>query len=311
MKNLFSIAAVLLVGVLLAYGIIAMFNPHTTALPPAPRHLAGCAYAGVAGDFVAPEQEGGKNADIAATFVGFTEEFPTDFVENIGSPSTTPLIFLETPDGSNLKDVIGGAYDSNLQAFAAQARDFKNPLILVPFNEPNLNESPWGFGTSPHNTAENFKLAWAHVHDIFRIAPNVKFGLAYNNVSIPDDPNNTFESLYPGDAYVDYVGIDGFNWQEEGAWQTFADTMGSTTEALEQFKKPVYIFSVGTGEDTGGNTALKAAWISDMFAWLKAHTEVSGFVWFSEDKSSQGEKNWLVDSSPAAFAAFKEGLDKL
>jgi hypothetical protein len=309
MKRAPAIVALLIVGVLLVYGIIALFNPHTMPLPlPMPKPLVWGAYSGEAADFLAFEQKMGKTAGIAATFVGFDEEFPQDFVSGVGSPTTTPLLFLEIPDDSNLKEVIDGRFDANLRDFAAQAKDFGNEIILVPFNEPNLNESSWGFGTSPNNTAANFKAAWVHVHDLFAEAPNVKFGLAYNNVSIPEDPQNTFESLYPGSQYVDYVGIDGFNWQEDGQWETFAEVLGSSTQELMQFDKPIYLFSIGTGEDTGGNPNLKAAWIADMYGWLKDHPEVAGFVWFNEDKSQAGEKNWLVDSNPEAFTAFKAGL---
>jgi hypothetical protein len=310
MKKLGWLAAAAIILIMVGYGIFGLFNPHSET-PPLQKHAQWGAYAGEADDFLALEQQVGKTANIAATFVGFTEDFPDEFVSSVGSPTTTPLIFLETPDGSTLRDVINGNYDDTLLAFAKKAQAFGKPLILVPFNEPNLNESAWGFGTSPENTAGNFKLAWAHVHNLFKDAPNVKWGLAYNNVSIPDEPGNTFESLYPGETQVDYVGIDGFNWQEDGQWQDFADTMGSTTQELMQFKKPIYIFSVGTGEDTAGNPALKAAWISDMFSWIKSHPEVAGFVWFNEDKSSQGEKNWLIDSNPSAFDAFKAGIEQL
>ncbi len=308
MKNIYTIGAILVVGVLLIAGVVALFNPHNDMLPPPQKHLQWGAYTPEASELHALETEVGKTADIGATFVGFNEPFPQDFVATIGSPTTTPLIFLETPDGSTLKDVINGTYDSNLREFAAAAKAFGNPIILVPFNEPNLNESPWGFGTSKQNTAGNFKNAWIHLHDLFAEAPNVKFGLAYNNVSIPETTDNTFEALYPGDAYVDYVGIDGFNWQEDGQWEIFADTIGSTTQELMQFNKPIYLFSIGTGEDTGGNPGLKAQWIQDMFAWIKEHPEVAGFVWFNEDKAQVGEKNWLIDSNPAALAAFKAGL---
>ena len=308
MQKALMFAGLFIIGICLIYGVFALFNPHTT---PMHTPIEWGVYSGEASDVHALEEKVGKTADIAATFVATTEPFPKDFADVVVSASTTPLIFLESPDGSSLKDVAGGAYDANLQQFAADAAAFGKPIILVPFNEPNLNESAWGFGTTPDNTAANFKLAWAHLHGIFASAPNVKFGIAYNNVSIPDDPDNTFESLYPGDNLVDYVGIDGFNWQEDGAWQSFDETIGSTTEELKALGKPIYLFSIGTGEDTAGDPSLKAQWVSDMFAWLKEHSEVKGFVWFNEDKSDQGEKNWLIDSNPQALNAFKQGLENL
>jgi len=264
------------------------------------------AYAGSAEDLKTFESMIGKQVEIAATFTGFWEPFPADFIASLEESGATPLIFLE-PEGT-LADVIAGKSDQTLRLFAEAAKEYGGPVILVPYNEPNLNEAPWGYGASPVNTAENFKAAWIHVHEIFRDAPNVAFGLAYNHVSIPNEPDNSFLSLYPGDAYVDYVGIDGFNWQEEGNWMSFTEVIGTSVDELKQFNKPIYIFSTGTGEDTGGDTSLKAAWIKEMFAWLASHPEVKGFLWFNENKESQGEKNWLVNSSPASLEAFKNGL---
>src|ERR1700749_2379469 len=88
---------------------------------------------------------------------------------------TTPLFFPEPPEGINPKDVKHGDYNASLKHFAAQAAAFGQPIILAPLNEPNLNESAWGFGTDPNNTAAKFRLAWLHVHDLFALAPNVKF----------------------------------------------------------------------------------------------------------------------------------------
>jgi hypothetical protein len=41
-----------------------------------------------------------------------------------------------------------------------------------------------------------------------------------------------------------------------------------------------------------------------MFATLRAHPEVRGFTWFDV----RTQTDWRIDSSPAAFAAFRTGL---
>ena len=42
--------------------------------------------------------------------------------------------------------------------------------------------------------------------------PKCEFGWTMNNDSVPDTTDNEYEDYYPGDAYVDYIGIDGFNF---------------------------------------------------------------------------------------------------
>jgi beta-mannanase len=112
-----------------------------------------------------------------------------------------------------------------------------------------------------------------------------------------------FSKVYPGDAYVDWVALDGYNWgktQSWSSWMSFTNVFGPSYSALTRMtNKPVMIAEVGSAE-AGGN---KAAWIRQSFLQEipSKFPKVRAVVWFDVNK----ETDWRVNSSSAALAAFK------
>jgi beta-mannanase len=112
--------------------------------------------------------------------------------------------------------------------------------------------------------------------------------------------------LYPGDAYVDRTGIDGYNWGPAAghSWQSFATVFDATLSQVASLtRRPVMLSEVASSEDGGD----KAAWIADFFAMLSQHQGIDGFVWFDASK----EHDWRLDSSSPARAAFVAGLSSV
>ena len=194
--------------------------------------------------------------------------------------------------------VLAGKQDAYFTKFASDAKAYGGQVILIPYSEFNGDWYPWG-GTIGGNTPEKYIAAWRYIHKFFETAPNVKFGWAPNADSVPDVAANKFELYYPGDAYVDYVGVDGFN-SGVPSWMSFDQVFSSALNRLAVYNKPIYIFSVGVQAD-----ARKAAWITDGFkVQLPKYPKVVGWLWFNENK----RYNWLVNSDAAALAAFRAML---
>jgi beta-mannanase len=84
------------------------------------------------------------------------------------------------------------------------------------------------------------------VHKYFTDAPNVAFGWAVNSESVPDIQGNQIEDYYPGDQYVDYVGVDGFNFGTP--WQTWNQVFDRPLGKLIKYNKPIYLFSMASAE---------------------------------------------------------------
>jgi beta-mannanase len=118
------------------------------------------------------------------------------------------------------------------------------------------------------------------------------------NVTDTHGGNRTTMDYYPGDAYVDWTGVDGYNWgTTNGGWQTFQQVFQDIYPLLAAKKKPILIGEMASAE-AGGD---KAKWIDDIIPTLRARFPlIKGVVWFDINK----ETDWRISSSPASEASF-------
>ncbi len=218
------------------------------------------------------------------------------------------------PAQIHLQDVIGGSWDGYITARAREFAAVRRPILVRWGHEFNGNWYPWGIA---NNNADPslYVRAYRHVHDLAEAAGarNVQWVWAYNNGSSPDTPNNDPAAAYPGDAYVDWVGIDGYNWGFGPSWDpagdhwtTFVATFAAaydTSRAVAP-RKPVMIGEFASTEDGGD----KAQWLRDMDATLRsgAYPDLKLLTYFDLTK----EEAWSPGSSPAALAAFRSWVQR-
>jgi Glycosyl hydrolase family 26 len=205
-----------------------------------------------------------------------------------------------------LSVIARGGFDGYLRRYADQVRAYAGPLFLEPFHEMNGNWYPWG-GTVNGNTTGDYVLAWRHVHDVFQRegATNVTWTWTVNAGSVPNTTENLPDRYWPGAEYVDWVGLDAYNWGTAPGtrWQTVAQTFAPGLAVLQGFGKPVILAETACTEPGGD----KAAWISTLFASLTgAYRDVVGAaVWFNEPIPGF---DWRTSTSARAQAAFVAGV---
>ena len=257
------------------------------------------------------EASAGKKVSIFSWYASFKDaDFPTAAATNVVSRGSVPMITWEPWDPANgtasqplysLAHLSDGTYDAYMTRWAAQIRAWGGPLRLRFAHEMNGDWYPWGSGVNG-NTAAQYVTAWRHVHDLFAAAgatnvtwvwtPNVVDGMA------PIGP------LYPGDAYVDWVGVDGYNWgttKSWSSWQSFNQVFGSSLSALRQLTSRPIVIGETASTETGGS---KSQWIQDFFAQLQANADIKAFIWFNLAK----ETDWRIESSSTATQAFRTGI---
>jgi hypothetical protein len=205
-----------------------------------------------------------------------------------------------------LRRIIGGDHDAYIAQWAACAREWGHPFFLRFDHEMNADWFTWA-ETANGNRKGEFIRAWRHVHGIFQRAG------ATNAIWVWSPVVTTFwdESVagyYPGDAYVDWVAMDGYNWgvgtPKAYRWQSFRDVFGDTYRALASIApdKPMMIAEVASTEHGGS----KARWIEDAFASLGSEfPRIRALVWF--DRHAEG-MDWELESSRSAAAAFAAGI---
>lgn len=251
------------------------------------------------------EKKVDENPDYLAYFVHWGNgegKLPTYLYDFVYKKDRTLVLFWEASDYKiggtdqplySYSSILDGAWDSYFKDFAIQLRQYKGPIILVPFSELNGNWTPWS-GTKNGNTPQEAVLAWRHVHGFFNDVPNVSFGFAVNAASVPNTPENHIDQYYPGDAYVDYIGVDGFNMGTP--WLSFDAVFKGALTTLSKYNKPTLLFSFATAEGPQ-----KSAWLHDaLHVQLPKYPFVKGWIYFNQHK----ERNWLLWSDQATFDVF-------
>ncbi len=235
----------------------------------------------------------------------------SDWMNEVRAHGSIPLVTWEPWDpfqGVNqpayaLRQIINGVYDAYILTWARDSIAWGHPYFLRFALEMNGNWYPWSEQVNG-NTAGEFVLAWQHVHALFTIqgVTNVTWVWCPN----VDYPGSTpLHELYPGDASVDWVGMDGYNWGsiQGHVWQPFSSVFQQTyQEMLRITARPMMIAETASTEQ-GGN---KASWISDAFVTqLPQHfPSIRAVTWFNENK----ETDWRIESSPTAQNAFATAI---
>ena len=233
-------------------------------------------------------------------------------ISNLAERGQTPMISLEPVDANgndiSLARIAAGEYDSYIHAAATVAKEWNRRLLIRFAYEMNLSPGagiPWGGGqgAAAGNSAADYVAAWRHVVEIFRAdgATDAEWVWAPN----VDDGGIPFTQYFPGDAWVDEVGLDGYNWgsafsSSGHSWLSLGETFGSSYATLTQLSsKPVMITEVASAE-VGGE---KGAWIESGFLdeIPRLFPRVAAVIWFDVQK----EADWRVDSSAASLAAFR------
>ena len=245
--------------------------------------------------------------------------FPTQHMNDVRQYGAIPFLswgsssLSDNPDATQqpnfqLRDITAGNHDGIIRNFAQGAKNWGHPLFIR-FNwEMNGNWFPWAERVNG-NQAGDFVPAWKHVHDIFA-------SVGANNVTwvwcpyVDPFRKQPLGGYYPGDDYVDWTCLDGYNWGPGSPanplpWRTFQtlyrDSYYRVTTSIAP-SKPMIFAEVATS-DYGGD---KAGWISQMFGQLRrGYRQVKGLIYFDVNDRSA---HWELESSPSGASAFANGI---
>ncbi|MGH9068522.1 MAG: glycosyl hydrolase, partial [Acidimicrobiales bacterium] len=131
-------------------------------------------------------------------------------------------------------------------------------------------------------------------------ATNVSWVWTVNSNSSPVAGWNTFKAYYPGNAYVDWVGIDGYNFSKGSGYGcpcSFASIFDPAYAAFQRFApgKPVII------PETGSAKTGSVKFMAEVRSWARAHPDLKALVWFDTDDNG----SFRTDVTPQSEAAFR------
>ena len=235
----------------------------------------------------------GRDQRIVHVFYDFKDTLP---IRIEGLPAqATPMVSWR---GGPLAEITSGASDALIARAARRLKRQDRPVLLRWGWEMNGDWYAW---SAARNSEDNqaYVRAWQRLYRIFaeEQATNVSWVWSPNWNSAPVEPWNTYAALYPGDAYVDWVGVSGYNLHRETP-----DTLFGPIYRAYAARKPIMISEVGA-MDRGGRT--KADWISLFAAWVGGHPGVGGVAWFDTDTHPGYAEEWRVDTDAEALAAYR------
>ncbi len=209
-----------------------------------------------------------------------------------------------------LSTIINGDWDEYIRSWARAAKSIDGPIMIRPFHEMNGEWYPWG-GTVNGNKPSDVKKAWIHVHDIFEEegATNVTWVWSINWESYPNTYANRFDAYYPGDEYVDWTSISGFNWgktRTRPQGRSFTNIYTKPLAYLKTVGKPVVISEIGCNSNVD-----KAAWIKDAYTRvLLKYPHVKGICYYDkrEPNNVKGTQDWQISSSKSSERAYRSAM---
>lgn len=292
-------------------------SPSAKPIPPGPclgkvpNHFAGLAVKRRIPENTATFQQAtGWQPQIVEFYNPFLNPFADNEALRVINAGEIPLIQLN-PYGVTEQDIADGVYDPQMKAYAEAVRNFGCAIVLSFGHEMNGWWYPWG--VKGNTTPQQFIAAWRHIHNIF-----AKEGAT--NVIWSWDPSHQYNSpkpgkiatpaseWYPGDKYVNWIGLDGYLGKDtNGHPQTFSEIFGFQLNDIRHVAphKKVYLAETGVAP---GRAAVKQ--IGELFAGIKKY-HLAGLVWFDalgQPDSTGIKKEYRLQNAPAEAAVYKNLL---
>jgi len=234
-----------------------------------------------------------------------------------------------------LKSISDGKWDKRLIQWARDAKNTKDkegnsiPIMIDfalemngdwfawsrPANNPNDNTRP-----------KRYKAAYKHIIDIFRGegVKNVTWIFHPNFISEPDRQWNRAYAYYPGNDYIDWIGISLYTSLDPTSWEFFSEVFAESIvkQGLDKIKKPFAIFEFAATEkndSTDPRAQSKSAWLDDAFKTILGQNSIQIKAinywhenWHEDNYNGQNYTQYTrlkIDSSIASKNTFNKWIN--
>jgi hypothetical protein len=217
-----------------------------------------------------------------------------------------------TDENNTVYAVLNGVYDEFLTDYAQTIADFGHPVLFRLGNEMNGDWCPYaGYNTSRDPWI--FVEFYRYVYSFFERADarNVIWIWNPNGKSFPDFTWNDALMYYPGDRYVDVVGLTAYNtgnFYNGETWKSFAELYDNIYYSYaEKYDKPLMITEFASAI-LGGD---KNQWVSDMFSHIRYYDRIKVAVWWDGadyDENGRIARNYFIDVPEILIETFRRNL---
>lgn len=264
-------------------------------------------------------------------------EFPSENVQACDEAGTIPYIRLnpwteartyQADDWLNMQNILDGSFDVELKQWAKQARAYEKLLIVEFGPEVNGDWFPWngkwnGGGSKEQygdpnlfDGPERYRDVYRKIIEIFREvgATNVVWVFHVDTAWSPWRKWNRAANYYPGDEYIDWIGLSVFGRQlPKNDWLNFEKKLSNFWEQVEEIslEKPVIISEFAVIEDKRRKNR-KAKWLSDALKALRTNKKFKRVkaisYWDSPGFLANAKADMRLTSSGQSLDAFTTEL---
>ncbi len=193
--------------------------------------------------------------------------------------------------------ITSGVFDDYIRAYALRLRDLDGPVLVNFAHEVGNPRFPWS--ATGENTPAEFIAAWRHIVAMFNRAGASNVSWIFH-AHTPEGVG----TYYPGDTYVDWVGITLLNYglaqqpmppAEIGQWTDLPSLYQAYRPALLRTGKPVVVTEFGSTQ-YGGD---QLAWIDEALRTVAgSYPEVRALNFFHSDLDRQWPATWRPPGNP-------------
>ena len=211
-------------------------------------------------------------------------------------------------------DILDGCYDEWLINYAKQLKQTNYPVMLRLNNEMN-GDWCWYNAVYTALDTELYKKMWIYVHGIMKQqgVDNLIWVWNPHDKSFPNFAWNSAFAYYPGDEYVDVVGMTGYNtgnYFTGETWREFKEIYDPLYKEYSYYFDKPFILGEFASSSYGGD---KSKWIKTMFEQIGNYPRIKVAVWWNGvdfDSKMNSARIYIITENEETIQAFKDGLSK-
>ncbi len=240
----------------------------------------------------------------------------------VGSAKQADTIF-------SMQSFLNGTHDVQLRNYFQAVKDFGSPIMMEFGPEVNGDWFPWngtwnggskrnGYGDPNHpDGPERFRDVLKRVISTSRAqgANNITWVFHVDSAKSPESEWNNPKYYFPGDDYIDWIGISVFGAQlPNHEWSIFQQKLKRFLPDLVALNtsRPWIVSEMAVIEDAA-DADRKADWLQQALQTVESGTfpSLKGITyWHSPGWLKNGSANFKIDSSYLALETFRLELRK-
>ena len=249
------------------------------------------------------ENEIGRKLAIVNHFYTYKQVVGTQGEVQDIAGGRTPMITWGATDSRRIRN---GLEDAWIRQQAMKIKALGAPVFLRYYHEPDGD-----YRAAMVHSPADYIAAWKHARALFTKlgVTNVVWVFCTTTYSFRIKPATPPQAYYPGDAVVDWIAGDGYNFapvKPGTKWNDFGTVFGTWYAWAAARPKPLMAAEYGVLEDPN-NALRKSSWYDNMNVVVPTNFPLLQAVvaWSTVNTKNGLDFNWNVDSSTQALQSWK------